>query len=409
MLKGLSQKKQLYSFILGNLVSRFGDSIDMIAYTWLAYEISGSYLLSSIVLAFNGLPVVIIGLFAGVYSDIKSKKNIMMICDIGRMVGTITICILYLLNQLNISLLIIFTIVNSTFEAFSDPARRSIPPLIVEKEELLKINSWLGMCKKSAEILGIAASGIIIKYLGIQGALIIDSITFLVSFLSLIPIKIHYVKIDTKLDLKNVIKDAYDGFVYLKSSTIIFYTTLLATIANIFLGPFNLMTANFSEQVLKLGSSGHSIINTCFALGAISGNFFLSKIKKSLDSKLERLIYLGFICLSISYLLLSLSFNLITACLSCIALGISTVLVSVPSVTIIHKSTEKSYLGRVLSIIATISLMAIPVSNFMMGFILERYTINSIFIFSSLIIFISTLLFSNMIKRQKQSIKEMNR
>lgn len=38
----LLSEKQFLKLILANVVSRFGDSLDVIAYTWIMYEVTGS-------------------------------------------------------------------------------------------------------------------------------------------------------------------------------------------------------------------------------------------------------------------------------------------------------------------------------------------------------------------------------
>ncbi|WP_026511282.1 hypothetical protein [Butyrivibrio sp. LC3010] len=63
--------------ILSNVVNRFGDSIDSIAFTWIVYQITHSAAWSAIVFGVNFLPNVVVQPFAGA---IVEKMVLDMIC-----------------------------------------------------------------------------------------------------------------------------------------------------------------------------------------------------------------------------------------------------------------------------------------------------------------------------------------
>ena len=67
-----------------NFINRFGDSIDMIAFTWLIFELTGSASWSAIMLGVNMIPNVLVQPFAGAIVERMEKKNIMIACDILR-------------------------------------------------------------------------------------------------------------------------------------------------------------------------------------------------------------------------------------------------------------------------------------------------------------------------------------
>ncbi len=47
--------KKVALFIASNIVKRFGDSVDLIAFVWLTYEVTNSVIFTGIVAVFNGL------------------------------------------------------------------------------------------------------------------------------------------------------------------------------------------------------------------------------------------------------------------------------------------------------------------------------------------------------------------
>ena len=69
---------------LANVINRFGDSVDSIAFTWLTYTMTKSASLSAIVFAANILPTVIVQPLAAPVVDKMKKKGIMVAADILR-------------------------------------------------------------------------------------------------------------------------------------------------------------------------------------------------------------------------------------------------------------------------------------------------------------------------------------
>ena len=54
------KQKEYLKVIIANLISRFGDSLDAIAFTWLVYAITGSASWSASIFAMNQLPSILV-------------------------------------------------------------------------------------------------------------------------------------------------------------------------------------------------------------------------------------------------------------------------------------------------------------------------------------------------------------
>ena len=76
--KDVLKQKEYVKLIIANLISRFGDSIDAIAFTWLVYAITGSAAWSAIIFAVNQLPSVLVQPFAGALVENMDKKKIIL-------------------------------------------------------------------------------------------------------------------------------------------------------------------------------------------------------------------------------------------------------------------------------------------------------------------------------------------
>ena len=73
----LLSQKQYLKLLLADTVNRFGDAIDVIAYSWVMYEITGSESLMALVVGLNFVPTVFLTPIAGAMVDRMSKKRVM--------------------------------------------------------------------------------------------------------------------------------------------------------------------------------------------------------------------------------------------------------------------------------------------------------------------------------------------
>ena len=72
----LLSQKQFLKLMLANLVSRFGDSLDVIAYSWIMYEVTGSESLMALIMGLNYVPTVLLQPFAGALVGRMKKKGL---------------------------------------------------------------------------------------------------------------------------------------------------------------------------------------------------------------------------------------------------------------------------------------------------------------------------------------------
>lgn len=71
------ENKNFLLYLTANIINRFGDSLDSIAFTWIIYTITGSAFWSALIFGINRLPTILLQPFLGVLVDkLNKKKNI---------------------------------------------------------------------------------------------------------------------------------------------------------------------------------------------------------------------------------------------------------------------------------------------------------------------------------------------
>ena len=166
---------------LAQLISQFGDRINQLALVGLIAErAQGSALELAKLISFTILPVFVIQPLAGVWVDRWDRRKTLFFCDILRGLLVLTIPFIFIHGE---SMIPIYGVVFFAFcfSRFYVPAKMSIIPDLIPKENLLMANSLVTTTGMIAFVLGCALGGFLIDKFGARTGFIIDAATFFVS------------------------------------------------------------------------------------------------------------------------------------------------------------------------------------------------------------------------------------
>src|ERR1700730_15056764 len=68
----------------GQVVSAIGSQVSLLAFPWLILAITGSPAQAGVIAAIRTLPYILFGLPAGALVDRWNRKQVMILCDVGR-------------------------------------------------------------------------------------------------------------------------------------------------------------------------------------------------------------------------------------------------------------------------------------------------------------------------------------
>ncbi len=371
--RAILRHKQYTKLIAANVINRFGDSIDTIAFTWLVYELSGSAAWSAIIFGVNMLPTVVLGPFAGALAEHMDKKWTMVISDITRGLLVALTAALYVFNVLTPVLMLIITLLHSTVEAFRIPCGMAIVPRLLPKEDYefgLSLNSSLS---RVTEIVGLACAAGIIAAINISGAIFIDGITFFLSALLIALVKTVKEKENgepaEKQDYWRTLKG---GISYVLKTRAILNLCLLALLLNSLLVPLSALNAPL-VNMYNLGPEAMSVAGILLTAGAGLGAFIYPYIKRRLSGKSVTIA--GFLAVSLCYgaLVWLKELTAVPAlfiagiCITLLLFSVTIALLSGHFNVMVMKLVNQDYLARVGSTMNAVCTLAMPVISFCMG------------------------------------------
>lgn len=386
-------QKEYLKLLLSNMINRFGDSVDVIAFEWLVYQVTGSAAWTAVIFGINNLPTVLLQPFAGVLVEGMNKKRVMVVTDCIRGVITAGLVALYLTGNVTPWILAAFTLLHSTVEAFSLPAGMALVPKLLEKKYYEYGTSLSNTVSTVVQLLGMGVAGVIIGVFGIWVAILTDAVSFFGSALIRSFIRIKETELQReKLNPGAYKKDLAGGVKYLKEVPVVRNFCLLAVVLNAGVVPLNALQTPLAYEVMGQGSEMLSVMSVLLTLGMLAGSLVFPKISERFPVRTT--IVTGGIAIGIGSMAYTLgsclkqlpwAVYLLAGAVSFL-IGISaSILTAVLSVQFM-KSVQQEYLARVGAIFNASATAAMPVTSFLISGLASKFSVVQIFIVSGTIL-----------------------
>ena len=127
------------------------------------------------------LPVLLVGLPAGVWVDRLRRRPILIAADLGRAAILLTIPIAYALDGLRLWMLYPIAFCAGVLTLFFDIAHQSYLPSLVPREQLTEGNAKLELSYSGAQLAGPGLGGVLVQTLTAPIAIFADALSYLVS------------------------------------------------------------------------------------------------------------------------------------------------------------------------------------------------------------------------------------
>ncbi|HIV18460.1 MAG TPA: MFS transporter [Candidatus Merdivicinus intestinigallinarum] len=337
--------------LLADVINRFGDSVDAVAFTWLTYQFSQSASLSALTLAANRLPTVIFQPLFSPIADRLPKKPVMAVCDFIRAALVGIFLLLYLTGSLQAWMFLAFSFVMNTVESFRIPAGVGMLPKLVGKEEYKKASSLMNSVCMVADLAGTGLAGLIIA-LSMGAAFGVDLLTFVLSGLLILGIRFRET-IAPKEEQKGYFAELKGGFQYLGKNQLFLLLVMGAVLFNSVGTILGCLMVPYISDVFRGGSMALSMFGAAQTAGMLLAFYFYPKISEKISYRVQFLA--GYAALAAGYAALTVFpalgwFRYLAAGLFMFAwggvMGITNSFFSIQFVRIV----EPDYLGRAAAV-----------------------------------------------------------
>lgn len=368
--------------VFGQIISILGSALLRFALSLYVLDTTGSESLFATMFAISNIPLLLAPL-GGAVADRFNRRNLMVLFDFTS--SAIVLCLIILMNvgKISIPAIGVTMVLLSIISALYTPAVTASIPLLVEKHRLEGANGLVQAVQSLSAVAAPVLGGILYGIMGLSIVIMISCISFFLSAVMEIFIKIPFEKRQWNGRIvPTITKDLKDGFIYVMKQKFIRKVSIIAVLLNLVLIPYFLVGAPIVLRVtLQSGDTlygiGMGVINAATIVGALSIGLLAPKMKlKTLHRWLfASALFLMLMAISLMPFMLGMGYypSFILFMLGAVPIAASMTIISIFIITKVQKITPNENLGKVMAIITAVAQCAAPLGQILYGIVFESW------------------------------------
>ena len=358
-----------------------------VALAFMVNKLTGSMAHMGAVMAVSTLPLAAASFVGGAFLDRYSSRQLMVISDCAR--ATLMFAMPLLARQSVLFIYVIAALVG-VFAALFNPAQIKLIGELARRDQLVRSNSYLGLSRDTAELMGYLAGGVIVTVIGYTPAFMVDGATYLLSAALLVGLPKPTRTSHAQTRVLALLAESPAVFLRLWRQPGLRANLLFAVlpVTAIFLyGPnsYGLVLDVFHAGGVELGA-----MELIIASGSVAGGLAISRMSLKGDKN----IYVAGSLIAMSFCLLGVYFSgSLWLSLALLGIGgIANVALFVPSITLFQETSRIEDMGRLLSLRAGFGQASLTAGYFVGGLLGEKVGILPTFLIAGLAAPILTIL-----------------
>ena len=334
----------------------------------LTWELTESPALLGIVAFADTIPIVIMTIIAGAWTDRYGSIVIMRMCQSIMVAVGILVSVFAFTESLNVIFIIVLSLVIGTAEAVTIPARMVLMHHLVPKEDLSAAIALNTATFNFARFLGPALAGVLIQFYSIPVAIAASAAAFIVFYIGLLLLGAVGGTGGDKSD-SNMIKDLVEGFKYVVDHKGISFLVFFLSITAVLIRPYIDLLAGVADVIFDKKGSGLSVLLSATGLGAMIGGFWLAY--RGRTEGLTAIFTWSLLISAVALILFVLSSHIWVGVVFSFITGMFVVAGSITSQALIQNIVTAEVRGRVISITAVLAWGLPAIGALLMGWVAE--------------------------------------
>jgi len=180
MASALWRHREFLKFWAGSGISDVGSQVTALALPLIAaLTLHATPWQMGLLAASGSAPVLVVGLFAGVWVDRIRRRPVMIATDVGRALLLSIIPLAAVTGVLRMEILYAVMLLTGSLTVLFDVAHMSFVPFLVSANQLVDGNSKIKTTSAAAEVAGPSLGGVLVSVLGAPFAVLVDALSFL--------------------------------------------------------------------------------------------------------------------------------------------------------------------------------------------------------------------------------------
>lgn len=360
-----------WKYWVGQTISNLGSSITLFALPLLVYKITGSALNLGIQSAAEMLPYLLFGLLLGALTDRVNRKSMMILVDIGRAAVIATIPLMATLGELSVWWIYAVGFVHSTLTICFESGQFAAIPSLVGQDDLVTANGRIQASYSGASILGPVLAGVLVVFLPLATLMTLDSLSFLLSALSLGLITISFnTSKEEQGKRKRILQDVADGLRYVWRHPVLRNISLMMALVNFVSTTAGAQLVLLAKERLQASDAQVGFLYTAGSIGVVILSLLAGVFRKRWT--FSQVALSALMCMGLFILFLSFTrWYWLGLVFVAIEQGCG-ILFNINTGSLRQAIVPNQMLGRVISIASVLAWSAIPLGSLLGGLLINQ-------------------------------------
>ena len=352
---------------LGACVSSIGTWMQILAQSWLVYQLSNSSLYLGLDAFFGQIPIFLLSLFGGVFADRKSRRSLLLISQVIQLCCAFTLAILVGVHAVRVWHIWCLSFTVGVAQSFGGPAYSALIPSLVGKEDLQNAIALNSIQFNLARVVGPALGGIALVKLGASWCFGLNGLSFLAVIASLLMIRPHFVPVKTE---QSVIRSMREGIEFLLKREGMISLVILAFLATLLSYPLITFLPVMARDVFHGGPNVFTLFLCLSGAGSVTGALLVAASQKQAGQ--ARLSLLVMLVLGILIAGFGLSKSLGISAALVFAAGAALMVVFALNSSLVQLYVADEMRGRVMSVYNVAFRGGMPLGSLLSGLLIKQ-------------------------------------
>ena len=261
---------------VGHLISITGSQMQLWSLYWHLRLLTDQPMIISGIGLVRFLPVIFLTLIAGVVADRFDRRKTTIITQFAQGGAALLLGVSTYFGMTSIWMLFGLVAIQAVAGTFDIPARQSLIPALVPKEDLSSAYSLTTIAAKVGGIVGSSISGLVIAYMGLQWAYWLNAISYLAVIVAVIAMgKVRSEVVKKPTISGNAFADVRAGFKFMKESPVILSVIIIDFFGTFFASAKTLLPF-VATDILNVGAVKYGLLSAARSVGTLATGLYLS-------------------------------------------------------------------------------------------------------------------------------------
>ncbi len=351
---------------IGACTSSVGTWMQVLAQSWLVYQLSNSAVYLGLDAFFGQIPIFLFSLFGGAFADRKNRRSILLVSQVVQLACAFLLAILAGTHLVRVWHIWCLSFSVGCAQAFGGPAYSALVPSLVEKKDLQNAIALNSIQFNLARIVGPALGGIALTKLGAMWCFALNGVSYFAVIASLLMLKADFTPKPSGLSVASSIREGI-SFLRLKEGmasliTLAFLITLLSY-------PLITFLPVVARDVFHGGPNTFTLFLCLSGAGSVSGALIVagSASKGAQKRSLLVMILLGALITAFG-----LSKNIYLSCTLVFITGGLLMIVFAVNTSLVQAQVSDAMRGRVMSIYNAAFRGGMPLGSLISGYLIKQ-------------------------------------